>query len=83
MQITIDIPDEIATNIRAHGETPETFVAKLVAEHAAKPRGYGANGLLTYEEFQAGLDRMTRFSAKIPDLPDEAFSRESFYSDHD
>jgi hypothetical protein len=27
--------------------------------------------------------RMAAFSDKIPQLPDEAFTRESFYRDHD
>ena len=34
---------------------------------------------LSDERFEAALDRMTQFSEKIPDLPIEAFSRESFY----
>jgi hypothetical protein len=35
------------------------------------------------EDFNASLDRLTRYSDKIPSLPIEAFSRESFYEDHD
>jgi hypothetical protein len=34
---------------------------------------------LSDERFEAALDRMARFSEKIPDLPIEAFSRESLY----
>jgi hypothetical protein len=29
------------------------------------------------------LDKMAEFSDKIPQLPDDAFTRESFYQDHD
>jgi hypothetical protein len=29
------------------------------------------------------LREMASFSDKIPQLPDEAFTRESFYQDHD
>jgi len=35
------------------------------------------------EEFEKTLDRIAQFSDEIPALPDEAFSRESLYQDHD
>jgi hypothetical protein len=35
------------------------------------------------EEVRAWLDSLTQFSDKIPQLPDEAFTRESFYQDHE
>ena len=35
------------------------------------------------EEFDASLDELTRCSDKIPTLPDEALSRETFYRDYD
>jgi hypothetical protein len=35
---------------------------------------------MNMEEF---LQKMAEFSDKIPRLPDEAFTRESFYQDHD
>ena len=35
---------------------------------------------MSIEEF---LDAMASHSDKIPVLPDEAFTRESFYQDHD
>jgi len=38
---------------------------------------------LSLLEFDAALDAMTRHSARIPVLPDEAFRRESFYENHD
>jgi hypothetical protein len=39
--------------------------------------------VLTREEVRAWLDRLAQFSDQIPQLPDEAFTRESFYQDHD
>ena len=83
MQIIVTIPDELAAQAQAQGLTPESYVEKLVAEQAATPRGYGAGGRLTREEFHANLDAKTQYSDKIPSLPDEAFTRESMYSDHD
>lgn len=82
MRITVTIPDELAAEMTAQGLTPEGYVEKLVAEQAAN-RGFGAGGRLTREEFDASLDRMTRYSDKIPLLPDEAFTRASMYEDHD
>lgn len=35
------------------------------------------------EEVRAWLDSMTQFSDKIPQLPEEAFTRESFYQDNE
>jgi hypothetical protein len=52
----------------------------MVLEEAAKPRPQFTQ---TIEEFEQSLDRIAQFSDKIPALPDEAFFRESFYSDHD
>jgi hypothetical protein len=37
----------------------------------------------TEKEMQAFFDAMAANSETIPQLPDEAFDRESFYRDHD
>jgi hypothetical protein len=34
------------------------------------------------EETEAWLDRLARFSDKIPPMPGETFSREMIYQDH-
>jgi hypothetical protein len=82
MQVTIEIPDEIAAKAAARGMTPESYVRSLIDDAAgrvplplppAKPK-------MAMKEF---LDKMAEFSDKIPQLPDEAFTRESFYQDHD
>jgi antitoxin component of RelBE/YafQ-DinJ toxin-antitoxin module len=82
MQITVDIPDEAAAQAQARGLTPETYVRKLVEDAVrtgplplppAKPS-------MTTEEF---LRVFSSNSEKMPALPDEAFTRESFYQDHD
>jgi hypothetical protein len=41
------------------------------------------HGLRSSEEVRAWLDSLAQFSDKIPQLPEEAFSRESFYQDRD
>jgi hypothetical protein len=82
MQITIEIPDELAAQAQARGLSPEFYVRSLIFEAAyaapvplppAKPR-------MDMEEF---FEVMSANSDKIPQLPDEAFTRESFYQDHD
>jgi hypothetical protein len=82
MQITIEIPDELAAKAQARGLTPERFVEALVedaARTAPKPLHLREPRMST-QEF---VDAMAANSDKIPQLPDEAFTRESFYQDHD
>jgi hypothetical protein len=82
MQVTVEIPDELAAQVQARGQTPESYVRSLIDDAVrtapaplppAKPR-------MDLEEFFRG---MAANSDKIPQLPDEAFTRESFYQDHD
>ena len=82
MQITVDIPDDFAAQVKARGLTPESYVRNLIddavrtspaAPPPAKPR-------MNMDEF---IEKMSANSEKIPQLPDEAFTRESFYQDHD
>jgi hypothetical protein len=83
MQITVTISDEFAAHVQASGQTPESYVEAWIAEQAASLRAGASSDKLSMEEFDALLDDLARFSDKIPALPIEAFSRESFYQDHD
>ena len=90
MQITVTIPDEFAAQVQASGLTPESFVEKLIAEQIASPIKKAAHSI-SLAPRRSGLARdMEAFfkaivanSDKLPQLPDEAFTRESFYQDHD
>jgi hypothetical protein len=82
MRITITIPDEFAAQIKARGLEPQSSCQSLIDEAVratpaplppAKPK----------MEMGELLRRMAAFSEKIPQLPDESFTRESFYQDHD
>jgi hypothetical protein len=82
MQIMIDIPDELAAQAKARGLTPKNYVRSLIdgglhTDPAPLPPAKPKRDLETF--FRA----MAANSAKIPQLPDEAFTRESFYQDHD
>ena len=83
MEITINIgPEakaELARQASVYGMELSAFAAILL-EHIVRPRLKTSR---TMEEFEQTLDRIAQFSDKIPVLPDQAFSRENFYPDHD
>ena len=83
MQITVTIPDEVAAQAQARGLTPETYVEKWIAEQTSALEASRPKRELTSEDFDASLDALARYSDKIPSLPIQSFSRESFYEDHD
>jgi hypothetical protein len=80
MQITVDIPDEAAAQAQARGLTPETYVRKLVEDAVRSAPLPAAKPSMDMEKF---FEAMSAYSDRIPELPDEAFTRESFYQDHD
>lgn len=80
MQITVDNPDEFAAKAQARGLTPESYVRSLID---GVVRSNGSSG---QREDKLGIKEfIRRFSAnseRIPQLPDEAFTREIIYQDH-
>ena len=80
MQIMVEIPDDLAARVKATGLTPEAYVRNLIEEAERSRASEPAPRKMKMEEF---LKAMAANSDKIPDLPDEAFTRESFYQDHD
>ena len=84
MTITIDIKPEIeaelARQAEVRGMDVPAYATTLLEAAAHPPRAQKSRSL---EEFEKTLDRIAQFSHKIPVLPNEAFSRESLYQDHD
>jgi hypothetical protein len=79
MQVTVNIPDELAAQVRASGESPEKFVSRLLEEASrAVQNGSSGSGASDLDLF---FTAMAASSEKIPQLPDEAFTRESFYGE--
>jgi hypothetical protein len=82
MKIAINIPDETAEWAQTQGLTPEGYVDIVIAARNMPPRPE-----LTREEDLAAMkkfiEEISRNSENIPVLPDEAFTRESFYCDRD
>jgi hypothetical protein len=82
MQITVDVPDELAAEAQARGLTPEEYVRGLV-DDAVRRTAVGLRLREPRMSIKEFLEAMAASSDKMPILPDEAFTRESFYQDHD
>jgi len=82
MRITIEIPDELAAKAEARGLTPKSYVEALI-EDAARTAPLPLPPAKPSIDMKTFLREMAANSDKIPQLPDEAFTRESFYQDHD
>jgi len=70
MQITVNIPDEIAARVEALGQTPQSYVESLIegAEQSTSlPIPRRLRPEISMDEFLRG---MTAHSEKIPQLPD-------------
>jgi hypothetical protein len=84
MQITVEIPDELAAQVQARGLTPESYVRGLIEDAArAEEETPGIARPKRKMDIESFIKAMAEHSEKIPQLPDEAFTRESFYQDHD
>ena len=69
--------ERFAEAAKIHGQEPSTY-AKSLAEGAAL-----VSRPVRKRDADAFLTAMGAFSDKTPALPEEAFTRESFYQDHD
>jgi hypothetical protein len=82
MRITLEIPDELAAQAEARGLSTESYVRSLIDN-----AGLGLPTSLPPAKPKMDLEpffkAMAAHSDHIPQLPDEAFTRESFYQDHD
>lgn len=84
MSIIINIKPEAQAELTrqaiAHGVQPEDYAAALLegAVHVA-----AAPKTLTKDQLDRALQELAQYSDKIPLLPDEAFTREGLYQDHD
>jgi post-segregation antitoxin (ccd killing protein) len=79
MEISVKVPEELATEARARGLKLEVYVQEILARQAAAIEKTPHRR--TPEEIRAWLDSLAQFSDKIPSLP-EIISREWIYQDH-
>lgn len=83
MTIRVELNPETEARLKAEARAkglPVETVAEQLLKEALTERAV-AHGRLTVEEFHRMLDAMAQESEKLPDLPTESFSRESFYED--
>ena len=89
MTISVDITEEVRAELTrqaaAQGRAVEAYAASLLEEAAHYSSGVGrlSVGRLSPDRLENTLREMSQFSHKIPELTDEAFTRESLYQDHD
>ncbi len=84
MQITLEIPDELAAQAESRGMTPEVYVRGLIEAAAeSRPLPLPLPRHRPRIDTETFLRNMAKYSEKIPQLPDEAFTRASIYQDHD
>jgi hypothetical protein len=79
MQITLTIPDELAVQAKTRGISVEEYVQSLLEEAGRKSPALQESR--TPERLEAFFQAMAQGSQKLPALPTESFSRESFYED--
>ncbi len=84
MTITVDVSPEVEAELirqaTAHGLALEAHAASLLEDAVSLPTG---SLEINRDRLEITLREMAQFSYKIPELPDEAFSRESLYRDRD
>jgi len=84
MAITLELPPEIearlAAQAQARGLRLDTYVESVLRQQAATQHPQYP---MSVEQFEAELDGLARGSERLPYLPPEALTRESFYRDHD
>ncbi len=83
MTIRVELNPETEARLKAEARAkslPVETVAEQLLREALTGRA-GSHGWLGVEESHRMLDAMAEGSEKLPDLPTESFSRESFYED--
>lgn len=84
MAITLELPPEVeaglAAQAQARGLQLNAYVQSLLKHQATMERAKHTTSL---EQFETELDALAQGSDKLPYLPREALTRESFYQDHD
>jgi hypothetical protein len=86
MMIQIELKPKIEARLvadaHAEGVEPSVYVGSMIERVYVRVNG-ASRPSRKPEEVRAWLESLTQFSDKIPQLPDEAFTRESFYQDHE
>ena len=65
---------------RGRFHTPEEVIERALESLSDQER---ANRVADLNEFDAVLDALAEGSEKLPELPDQAFTRQGIYQNHD
>ena len=82
IELQPEVEAQLAAEAQAHGMGIQAYVERLLSQ-ALGVRNISGSRQPTTAEVSAFFEAMAAKSEKIPQLPDEAFLRESFYRDHD
>lgn len=82
IELRPEIEARLTAEAQARGVDVEAYVESIL-EKAVTTTGNSVPRRRSREEMRAFYDALAAHSDKIPQLPDEAFTRESFYQDHD
>lgn len=80
IEIKPEVQAELSRQAAARGVDVGSYAADLLGQAALFPV---SSRPLSKSQLAETLEELAQFSHKIPLLPDEAFSRESLYRDHD
>lgn len=88
VELAPDVEKRLADAASAEGLEPEVYASRLIAASINAPIDARTDALtrekhLSQEELDEVLDRLASRGDNMPKLPDEAYTRESFYQDHD
>jgi hypothetical protein len=92
VELAPEIEKRLVAAARAEGLEPAAYASRLISATINARINARINAPidvltsekhLSQEELDAVLDRLASRGDNMPDLPDEAYTRESFYQDHD
>ena len=81
IELRPEVEARLAAGAQARGVEMRAYVESLLEQAVAT--GTVPPRRRTRKEMEAFFEAMAANSEKIPQLPEEAFTRESFYQDHD
>ena len=81
IELRPEVEARLAAEAQARGVEMRAYVESLLEQAVAT--GTVSPRQRTRKEMEAFFEAMAANSEKIPQLPDAAFTRESFYQDHD
>jgi len=80
VELAPDIEKRLIEAARAEGIEPAAYASRLISSTIAART---SEKHLSKEQLDAVLARLASHGDNMPVLPDEAYTRESFYQDHD